>query len=193
MHKIIRMLAATLVVGGSALTHAATINFDQPSQIDIDNATNQAVYHEGGAALTGTAGGFLTIDGIGSGMTGGLALFSGNTLSLKADNGGMFSFLGLDAGVPYYSDSAGSLTITGIFGNNVQKNAMFPLTDIATLPFTAWNGLTELRFSGTGDVVLDNVLVNVSPVPEPSTVTMLLLGLGSVAAARRAAKRRSRA
>jgi len=190
MHKLIRSLTVALLVCTGPVVHATVLNFDAPTIIDIDGATNQAVYHEAGFNLAGDAATFLTVDGIGTNMTGGLVLVGGSTISLMETNGNLFSFLGLDAGL-LQPGSAGSLTITGIFGDNSQQNILLALADLGTLSLTPWAGLTALRFSGTDLLVLDNVVVNVSTVPEPNSLAMLLLGMGSLTAMRRAGGKKS--
>ena len=191
MHKLIRVLATAIAFCAAPFGYAATLNFDTPSVITIDNTSNQALYQEAGFNLTGNAAAFLTIDGIGSGRTGGLALFAGNTVSLTVSNGGRFSFLGLDAGL-LAPASMGALTITGIFDDNSQRATVLTLSALGPLPLTAWTGLSGLRFSGNSDLVLDNVMVSVSPVPEPDSVAMFLLGIASLVIIRRVRHEKSR-
>src|SRR5688572_16049690 len=114
MKKLLCLLGAGLALAGAGASQAAVIGFDTSAGIDLDNDTGQALYREAGFSLTGPAAAFLTIDGIGSGMSSGLFLGSGTTLSVMADGGGQFSFAGLDAG-RFDSGTAAMLSITGIF------------------------------------------------------------------------------
>lgn len=183
MHKLLRTLTAALALSAAASGHAAVIGFDTASVIDIDNGTNLATYSEAGFAITGDAASFLTIDGIGTGASGGLFLVGGSTLSLTAQDGSLFSFSGLDAGL-FGSDPA-TLSLTGIFGDSSQLSSNLALSDLGSFSFANFNGLSELRISSNADAVLDNVMTAASPVPEPGTTAMLLLGLGALVGTRR--------
>ncbi|MGJ9420501.1 PEP-CTERM sorting domain-containing protein [Massilia sp. CMS3.1] len=189
MHKLLRTLALALALGASQYAGAAVINFNNPAVIDIDNDTGRAVYREAGFVLAGDAAGFLTIDGLGSALTGGLVLLDGSTVSLTADEGGLFSFSGLVAG-RNDAQTAATLSITGIFGDNSQLSMMFALSELAGISSTMWSGLTELRFAASGDLVIDDILVDAAQVPEPASIAMLLLGMGALVGARRVAAAR---
>jgi hypothetical protein len=181
MHKLILALTVALSAG-APLAEASVVDFNNPGVIDIDNGTGAAVYREAGFTLTGNAAGFLPIDGAGTGGTGGLLLLAGNTISIMSGSGSPFNFSALDAG-RYDAATAATLGITGIFSNSAQQNLMLTLGELGTQPLSAWNGLTELRFTASADVVVDNVVL--SAVPEPASFAMLLLGLGAVFGLRR--------
>lgn len=186
MHKTLRTLVLALAAV-APLSQAAVINFDQPGLIDIDNATGNAVYREAGFALSGDAAGFLPLDGIGSSGSGGLLLFAGTTLSIMAGDGGPFGFAGLDAGSNDTTMSA-LLDVVGIFADKSQQNLMLTLDSLGPQAFSAWSGLTELRFMASADVVIDNVAL--SAVPEPGSIAMVLLGLGTLFGVRRQGRAR---
>lgn len=188
--RVFRTLVAALALSAAASSHAAVIGFDTGAEIAIDNDTNLATYSEAGFSLTGMAASFLTIDGIGSGASGGLFLAQGNTLSLTAQDGGLFRFTGLDAGL-FGADLAALLDVTGIFADSTSVGATRTLAELTSEGFVGFDGLSELRISATADLVLDNLLAEASPVPEPGTVAMLLLGLGALTGARRAAGKRA--
>lgn len=192
MHKLLRTVAAALVLGASQAAGAAVINFNDPALIEIDNGTNRATYRESGFALSGEAAGFLTIDGLGSAMTSGLVLLDGYTVSLMADNGGPFSFSRLVAG-RLDAQSAATLSITGIFSDGSQLSTMYPLSSLASLAVPTWSGLTALRFTADGDLVIDDIRVDgaATDVPEPASTAMLLLGMGALLGARRMAARKA--
>jgi hypothetical protein len=181
MRKLLCTLAALVAVTAAPAASAATIDFDSPGLIEIDNSNGQATLREDGFALRGEAAGFLTIDDLGTGGSGGLVLLGGNSISLGTLDGTLFNFSGLDAG-RFDSGTSAMLSLTGIFGGNTQLSTMVTLGELASLSLTDWNGLSELRLSASADLVIDNI--QVSPVPEPDTVAMLLLGLGALGALR---------
>ena len=181
MRKLLCTLAAVLAMSVAPAVGAATIDFNNPGLIEIDNGTGVATYGEAGFSLRGDAAGFLTIDGLGSGGSGGLVLFGGNSISLSTVDGTLFNFAGLDAGL-LDQGTPGTLSLTGIFGAGTQLSTMLALGELASLDLMAWNGLSELRLSASADLIIDNI--QVSPVPEPDTVAMLLLGMGALLALR---------
>lgn len=186
MKKLIRLLTAAAALSCAAFSQAGVIDFNTPAIIDIDNASGIATYSEDGYAITGTAASFLTIDGIGAGMSAGLFLVGGDTVSLRSANGSLFSFSGLDAG-SFGSDLETMLTITGVFGDSTALTTMITLADFGTYALSGLTGLTELRISAAADVVLDNIRVEGGEVPEPGSIGLLLLGAGALVAARRRA------
>jgi hypothetical protein len=186
MKKLIGALAAACALGASQLAGAAVVNFNNPGLIDIDNSSGRAVYREAGFALGGEAAGFLTIDGLGSGMTGALVLLDGSTVSLMANNGGLFSFAGLAAGSLDPQGSA-TLRLTGIFGDSSQLSTVLALSQFGTVTAPMWTGLSELRFMAAGDLVIDDIRLDAGEVPEPASAAILLLGLGVLLGVRRSA------
>jgi hypothetical protein len=187
MKRLLGVLATACALGASQLAGAAVVNFDSPALIDIDNDSGRAVYREAGFALSGEAAGFLTIDGLGSAMTGALVLLDGSTVSLMANDGGLFSFAGLAAGSLDTQGSA-TLRVTGIFGDSSQLSALLALSQLDTVSAPMWTGLTELRFMADGDLVIDDLRLDAGEVPEPASVALLLLGIGVLVGVRRTAR-----
>lgn len=190
MHTLLRSVVLALALGASQFAGAAVVGFDDPALIEIDNDSGRATYREAGFTLSGDAAGFLTIDGLGRDLSGGLVLLDGSTVSLMAAQGGPFSFGSLYAG-RLAGEGAASLSITGIFGDSSQRNLALVLSDLASFTPAQWTGLTELRFAASGDLVIDEILV-AAQVPEPASVAMLLLGLAALAGTRRHAVARRR-
>jgi hypothetical protein len=169
------------------VAQAGVINFDTPALIEIDNNTGIGTYSEGGFAITGLAGSFLQLDGAGTGLTAGLALFADSAVTLTSSMGAPFSFAGLDAGLSDPS-APGTLTITGFFENNTQQNLTIMLAELSRFTFTNWNDLTSLSLSASADLVVDSLVVD-ADVPEPGSIAMIALGLVALGAFRGAGKR----
>lgn len=184
MKKQLQQMAVALALGISSLAHGAEVNFDAPDVIVIDGGN--AVYSEAGFAISGTAGSFLTIDNIGTGMSGALALLANNHIKLTATGGVPFNFSGLDAGL-LGSATAGTLSITGFFFDSTQQMITLSLTGLSNYSLPTWSSLSSLTFSGNADLVLDKLVL--TPVPEPGTVGMLLFGLATLVGARRFVKK----
>lgn len=187
MHTSFKAIAAALAFSAASLGHAGTIGFDTPTLIDTDSTPGLALYREAGFSIAGQPAGFLQIDGLGSAMSGALVLLSGETISLTAGNGGMFGFAGLDAGA-FDTTVAAMLNVTGIFADSTVLSSSVTLAELGNFSFAGLTGLSELRLSASADVVLDNLMVSASEVPEPGTTAMLLLGVGALVAARRFSK-----
>lgn len=187
MQKFIPYLIAAAALSCASISQAGVIDFNTPAIIDIDNSSGIATYGEDGYAISGAAASFLTIDGIGADITAGLFLVGGETISLRAANGSLFSFTGLDAG-PFGSDPGTVLSFTGVFDDITQLTRMITLAEFGNYTLPDFAGLTELRISASADVVLDNIMVNGGEVPEPASSALLLLGAGAIAAVRRRRK-----
>ncbi len=187
MKKVLHQLALAVALGACSVAHAGVINFDTPALIDIDNNTGAGTYNEAGFAITGTAGTFLQLDGVGTNMSAGLALFADNAITLAAGMGAPFSFAGLDAGL-FDPAASGTLSITGFFENNTQENLTIMLAELSSYAFTDWNGLTSLSLSASADLIIDSLVVD-ADVPEPGSIAMILLGLITLGAFRGAGKR----
>jgi len=179
MKKLLTSLACAAALSLTAGAQAAIVTFDSPGVIDIDNTTNVATYHEAGFRFAGDAASYLPIDGIGSSGTGGLLVFANSTLTFTA-GGGLFSLLALDYGL-FDPQATGMLDIHGIFGDNSQLTETRQLGNLPGFSFQGWSNLKEVSFSANADFVLDNV----SAVPEPGSMALLLAGLPVLALARR--------
>ena len=163
-------LAATLALGAHA--HAALVTFDQPGLIEIDPNTNVATYREAGSVLTGEAATFLPLDGVGSGGSGGLfVLGAGQILTLTAESGDPFTLLSIDYG-GFDPNAGGELTVEA-FTANASFSQTLSLGALQTFLFAGLSGLTEVRFSATADLVLDNL----NTVPEPVSLALVLAAL----------------
>ncbi|MGB6450795.1 MAG: DUF642 domain-containing protein [Steroidobacteraceae bacterium] len=124
------------------------------------------------------------------------------TITTVAGEGYELTF---DLGASTYWNSSGfgaaALTASAN-GTSLLNSQLFTLTPDSTnewvtdtLSFTADSSSTTIEFLADSSytskyVGLDNVNVNVSAVPEPSTWTMLLAGLGGLAAAIRFRRKR---
>lgn len=107
-----------------------------------------------------------------------------NTTIIRATNGGTFDFLSgfWSAGITGNAD----ISFEGYVNNQLAfSSATYNLTGSAVTPVTLnWLGLDSLKISSTSAIwIADNLEVNVlsSPVPEPETYGMLVVGLGLIA------------
>lgn len=158
-------LAAALCSGGAA--HAGLVTFDNPGQIDIDNTTDVARYHEAGFVISGPSASFLPLDD---------ALFGGfddTAFSFSQDGGGRFSLQSFDV-VPEdfgFGTDAGTLFVSGLLDGVQVASLSVDLASASHLLFDSrWAQLTEVSFSSTGGFALDNIAAS---VPEPGSLALV--------------------
>ncbi|MBC7938264.1 MAG: PEP-CTERM sorting domain-containing protein [Chitinophagaceae bacterium] len=176
-------LAAALCLCGAA--QAGVITFNDPAQIEIDNATGATSYTEAGFVFSAPGLSFLTLN---DALVGGVV--DATPFSLRALGGGPFALLSLDFGAfdLGFGDPPGVLTIVGL-GGALPLMQMLNLGAPASFSFgDGWSNLTEVTFSGTSGFFLDNV--NVNAVPEPSTLALSALGALGALGMRRASRGR---
>ena len=180
MKKALLALACVAAMGLANIGHAAILTFDMPALIDIDNNTGVATYQEGGFVLSAQAPTFLTLDGVGTGGSGGLFVLANNPLTLMAAGGGLFSLLGLDFGLND-PNAAGVLDIQGLAADTSVLSEMLTLAALQNFSFQGWGNLQQVSFSATADLVLDNI----NAVPEPGSAALTLAALSGLLLVRR--------
>ena len=190
MKKLFTALAAAAALTLGGASHADGLSFNEPTTpIEFDSAGN-AVYTEGGFALSGPSVPFLLI---GEMLVGGIRddlAGPTTTFGLMAAGGGAFSLLSFDYAFFDLGDPAGSLSVTGLLNGRQVASQMFSLGASSSAAFGAgFANLTAVTFNGTSGFTLDNLGVQaVAPVPEPATV--VLTGIGLLGLAVHARRRR---
>jgi hypothetical protein len=108
-----------------------------------------------------------------------------NTTIIRTTNGGTFDFLSgfWSAGITGNAD----ISFEGYVNSQLAfSSATFSLSGSGVTPVTLnWFGLDSLKILSTSSIwIADNLEVNVlsSPVPEPETYGMLIVGLGLMTA-----------
>lgn len=188
MKRALLKLACAALLSASALAQAAVVNFNMPGIVDIDNDTNVATYMEQGFAFTGEAAAFLPLDGIGTGGTGALFVLPGSTLALRAETG-LFNLLSVDLGL-FDLEEFGTLTITGLMGNNSERTQTIELGELSTFMFVDWTGLSQVSFMADVAFIIDDVdaVGGAAAIPEPGSIALMGLALAGLIGARRKAK-----
>lgn len=190
LQRLAAGLAATagalLMTLGAGPVQAAMINFDDPNAlIQLDLAAQTASYSEAGftiSASTALQGApFLILDGVGTAGTSGLFGLLASQLTLTADGGGPFSLAGFDAGVLF---GGGLLHVDGQVAGGPGLSADLTLDALAQFDFSGWTGLTALTLSADTDFLLDSVRVDALAVPLPGSLSLALLALAALGAAR---------
>jgi len=188
------LLAAALLLAPQTASHAAIVDFGNT----VNNPFSPTeTYTEDGFQFTVISGAVWGIQsnvgnppsGLAAGNSGPIAI--GDTISVTRIGGGLFTFTAVD-----YASFSGSLSdgvnLVGFVGN-VQTEIFSNLNSQAgfqTLNPLFANPIDELRIIGASqgntDLNLDNFVLNeVSTVPEPATLALLVGGLMGLAAARR--------
>jgi len=197
--------AATVALlwGSAAQAQTITLSFDDiaapsgtlASGVQLQHSSNTHFVVSGAGYLVSPvpAGQFLAYYGLGS---------QNETLRLAPGTTGTFALLSLDlagmlgGGGGTLADQL-SIHITGTRLNGSVVSALQPLaltpgrfTRYDSSYFAGFTELTSVQFSGIGAsyaryVGVDNITLNITPVPEPETYALLLAGLGLVLAARR--------
>ena len=188
-----RLLRSALLVSALAIysspVHAAPILIDFESLSDLEDVTGQfsadGILFTGATALVaGAVGGSLNeID---------FPPSSGNTVIYDSGGGiqidflnGISSFSGLftyatSVTLTAFSEATVLGTVTSLLGSNLGTNEL--------LQFAFAGGITRITLVGDlngGSFTMDDLTVNtldMQPVPEPGTVSLLLLGVSVLAA-----------
>ena len=192
MKKIFAALAAAAALAIGGASHAEVLSFTEPTTpIAFDSAGN-AVYTEGGFALSGPSVPFLLL---GEMLVGGIRDdLNGPTtgFSLAAVGGSAFSLQSFDHAFFDLGDAAGNLSVTGLLNGMQVASQVFSLGAPGSAAFGAgFANLTSVSFNGTSGFTLDNIGVQalaLAPIPEPATV--VLTGIGLLGLALHACRRR---
>lgn len=107
------------------------------------------------------------------------------TITMKTDNNSKFDFLSMLASG---FGSSGTLSITG-YNNAGSVNASLNVNNngFTSTTLTGFTGLSRVVFSGSRSLSfsIDNLEVAASKVPEPASLSLLLLGVAGLALGRK--------
>lgn len=198
-HKLQRSLLATAAAFAcmAAQAQSVTMTFDDIASLN-NTALAYGVQFQHSSNTHFLLNGATYIPGYTAGKTLGYYALSAftETISLAPGALGTFALHSLDLG-GFYNFLPGetlSIQITGQRANGsvVTANQSFSVTQgqmssYGSAVFSGFTGLQSLTFSGVGGnnaryVGVDNVAITITPVPEPTTLAMLLAGLGLVGA-----------
>jgi PEP-CTERM motif len=197
-------LPCVLVRGGDVVPHF--------SDVPAGTLAVSSPYMSQGFMLTSTSGGFVFNSpdtGNGSPQTpgnnpfyagaNGLAAFAPATIVLRQTNGDPFSLLSIDLAQNFAFDPVPTVTFTGTLAGGgtlsetfqVSTPASFPST-LQTFDFTGFAGLTSVSWDQADPSAGLHQFGNIhlfTAVPEPSTLTLLALGISLAVACRTCIRR----
>lgn len=163
---------------------AATIVFE----IGSGNAQSLP-YEEGGFTFTDVNAESAVFGPDGPTMygnsTGWLGFAESNTITLTPTVGGTFDLTSVLVGPSDIGAGTADVTLEGfLFGGGSLMTTLNGLTT-ATTASPGWTNLTSVEFTATDDIGIDDIVLNVAPVPEPGTLALCGIGLAGLAYGRR--------
>jgi len=197
----VRHAMAALVTTAASFgmqAHAATVTFEDVVAGGFTSSTLTAGNVKFESTSTHTIGGNGSYAAPYSGQFLG-AYTLGSLETISTFSGQSFDLLSLDIRGWYgFGTLPLTVTFTGYKANaTVSQSVLVSPSTFSTVSFTGFTNLTSVKFGGLKDgdslssraayVAVDNI--NITPVPEPETIAMLLAGLGVVGVAARRRKR----
>ena len=181
---------AMMLVLSAASVCATTIGFEGFAPAgSLTNVNPGAPYTESGFTLTpsGSASAVFdaayTLSSFPGDNTSWFGFATGNTIAMTGP--AKFSLTSLVIGPSTIGSGVVSGTVTAdVFGGGTLSRTFTGLS-LATLETLNWSNLIDVKFTATSDAGLDNIVVNA--VPEPGTLLLFGVSLGTLALRRRGA------
>ena len=185
VHLLAFSLTALAMISSSATASAATISFDN---LPGGTASPLGPYEEAGFTVTPTFGNWKEAHNFGNPLPSVYVedLRSTPFGALSVTGGGLFTFTSVD--LQAYASPVGYEVAGWLGGNQVfsvaDNQAAGGFSTIASPSQLSIDRLTvDVSSGGAGSFNVDNI--KVSPVPEPATASLLVVGLGLIGAAMR--------